>query len=258
MDPRHNFGGGGFGRRGGQLMQAPASAPRAAPPQARAPREKAPAGERPSLLRLASYVFLGLLGLISLEALLSDTTLISPINPAFLNIMRVAGFAFGLPLSLKIVFNPNRPIGILRKILVLLFLPLGTGYAGNEAAWRIYDWKEFAFSNIAFSPASYPIMGFSRGRKGARDAFEIDPFDLRDGTKIAVPSAQYDAMWLSAENYCIAVMQRRSPSGAVEILNDGVFNFNSPAPAVLTPCPEAAQLQERRRQEEAARRARRP
>ena len=85
-----------------------------------------------------------------------------------------------------------------------------------------------------------------------RDAFEIDPFDV-GGTKIAVPSTQYYAMRANAEDYCIAVMQRRSPSGAIEILNDGVFNFNSPAPAVLTPCPEAAQLQERR-QEDARRR----
>ena len=252
MERQPGFGGGGFGRRGGQLMQAPASM-RAAQPNAA--REKAPPGERPSALKLASYVFLALLGLICLEALLSDTSLITPINPAFLNIMRAGGFAFGLPLAIKTAFNPERELGVFRKVLVLIFVPLGTGWGGGEAAWRIYDWKEFAFSNVAFSQASYPIAHVSRGRKGARDAFEIDPFNV-GGTKIAVPSDQFQGVSLNAENYCMAVMERRSASGAVEILNDGVFNLRNPAPAVLTPCPEALQAQEQRRQEDARRRAR--
>jgi hypothetical protein len=51
-------------------------------------------------------------------------------------------------------------------------------------------------------------------------------------------------------------MQRRSASGAIEILNDGVYNLGSPAPAILSQCPEAKQAQELRRAEQDARRGR--
>jgi hypothetical protein len=34
-------------------------------------------------------------------------------------------------------------------------------------------------------------------------------------------------------------MQRRSASGAIEILNDGVFNLSPPTPGVLTECAGA-------------------
>lgn len=192
--------------------------------------------DRISALRLAAIILSGLLVLLCIEALFSGTSLITPINTTFLNAMRVLGFVLGVPLALLVILKPHQPMGVLKKGMVLLFLPFLTGFVGGEAAWRISDWTEFGFSSAAYEPAVYPIKYASHGRKGRRDSFEIDPYQAGESTDIAVPSAQFDAIWPNYDGYCITVMQRKSASGAIEIVNDGVFMLREPAPAVLTPC----------------------
>lgn len=192
--------------------------------------------DRISALRLAAILLGALLALLCIEAMLSGTSLITPINGTFLNAMRLLGFVLGIPFALFVITRPHEPMGIAKKILIILFLPFLTGFVGGEAAWRISDWTEFGFSSAAFEPAVYPIKYASHGRKGRRDSFEIDPFNTKEATDIAVPSAQFDAIWLHHDDYCITVMQRKSASGAIEIVNDGVFTLREPAPAVLTQC----------------------
>ena len=239
MDGQRNLGGGGFGRRGAQLMQAPASAsPAVSQPPSTDWGDRFSVDWR-SAGRLAAILSLAPLALLCLDALLSGTTLITPISPLFVNIMRGVGLALGVPLALFTVVSPAVQMGIVRKGLVLLFLPIFTAFAGGEAAWRIADWTEFSFSSAAYAPATYPIIRANRGRKGRRDSVEIDPFNLRDATAIAVPSAQFQSIRENASDYCITVMQRRSASGAIEILNDGVLNLSGPAPATLTECRSA-------------------
>lgn len=235
MDSRENLAGGGFGRRRSALMGAPAGAPVAEVKQAYAFDTDEPA-DRIAPLRLAAILFGALLAILCIEALFSSTSLITPINSTFLNAMRLVGFVLGIPLAILTITRPHEPMGIAKKILVVLFLPFLTGFAGGEAAWRISDWTEFAFSSAAYEPASYPIKYASHGRKGRRDSFEIDPFDAGESTDIAVPSAQFDAIWPHYDGTCITVMQRKSASGAIQIVNDGVFTLREPAPAVLTPC----------------------
>jgi hypothetical protein len=145
--------------------------------------------------------------------------------------------------------KPHVPMGVVKKLLIILFMPVLVGFAGGEVAWRIADWTEFGFSSAPFAPARYPITYGSFGRKGARDSVQIDPFNLRDSTSIALPAAQFAALWPNQSDYCIQVMQRRSASGAIEILNDGVFTLHEPAPATLTLCPEEQAEQERLDQE---------
>ena len=208
-----------------------------------------------SALKLASLVFLALLGLIGIEALLSDTSLITPINPVLLNVMRGAGFVLGIPMAVLSAFNPERQTGIVRKIILLFLIPVGTGFAGGEAAWRIADWNEFAFSNQAFVAASYPITHADRGRKGRRDSSSRSV--RRQGWRPyrRPPRAVRDNLG-RPRSYCINVLQRRSASGAIEIINDGVFNLRAPAPATLTSCPEAVRALELLRAQELERRAR--
>lgn len=238
MDSRDNMSGGGFGRRRNALLESPSGVPAADRASSRAFDAVEPA-DRISALRLAAILFGGLLVLLSIEALLSGTSLITPINSTFLNVMRGIGFVLGIPFALFVIMRPHEPMGLAKKILILLFLPVLTGFTGGEAAWRISDWIEFGFSSAAYEPASYPIKYASSGRKGRRDSFEIDPYKAGETTDIAVPSAQFDAIWPHHSDYCITVMQRRSASGAIEILNDGVFTLREPAPAVLTPCGSA-------------------
>jgi hypothetical protein len=239
VDGQRNLAGGGFGRRGGQLMQAPPSAVRAAPAVANEDFGTASSGARLSGIQLAGVFCLTLVALVCVDALLSNTSLITPISSTFVNVMRGVGLAFGIPVALLVAFSPAIPLSIFRKGMALVCVPLLTAFAGGEAAYRIADWIEFPFSSAPFAPASYPITHASLGRKGRRDSVEIDPFDLGDGTSIALPRDQFETVWRDANAYCITVMQRRSASGAIEIRNDGVYNLSPPAPAVLTPCAGA-------------------
>lgn len=235
MDSRDNLAGGGFGRRRSNLVGVPAGSPAPERVASYAFEVDEPA-DRIAPLRLAAILFGALLAILCIEALFSSTSLITPINSTFLNAMRLVGFALGIPLAILTITRPHEPMGIAKKILIVLFLPFLTGFAGGEAAWRISDWTEFGFSSAAYEPATYPIQYASHGRKGRRDSFEIDPYDAGESTDIAVPSAQFDAIWPRYDGYCITVMQRKSASGAIEIVNDGVFTLREPAPAVLTQC----------------------
>lgn len=235
MDRRDNLVGGGFGRRRSALTGVPSETPAASVRQAYV-IETANPRSRIAPLRLAGYVVAGVSVLLCIEAMLSGTSLITPIDPMFLNIMRGIGFVVGIALALLVVISPHQSMGLLKKLMILLFLPIMAGFVGGEAAWRISDRIEFGLSSAEFEPATYPIKYASHGRRGRYDSFEIDPFHTKEGTDIAVPSAQFDAVWPNHSDYCITVMQRRSASGAIEIRNDGVFMLHEPAPAVLTRC----------------------
>lgn len=244
MSGEHHLKVGGFGRRGAQPVAMPSAAMppvaiRGEPSRPMASWAEAPMPAGVSRLRAAGLALLAVPALLCIEAMLSGTSLITPNSPLFGRIMWGVGFTLGIPLAALVVLKPHKPMGAFRTLIILLFLPVMAGFAANMAAWRIADWTEFAFSDAQFTPASYPIKYASHGRKGRRDSFEIDPFNLKSTTDIAVPSAQFDAIWPNHSDYCITVMQRRSASGAIEILNDGVFTLREPAPAVLTPCPGA-------------------
>jgi hypothetical protein len=244
MNRGQNLVGGGFGRRGADLTKAPSFVAPAGPTPARRYEEEEYSDPSRSPFRAAAILFLAMFGIICLEAMFSSTSLITPINSTFLNGMRGIGFVVGIPLAIFTVLKPQEPMGLLKKMLIILFLPVLTGFSAGEIAWRVSDWTEFGFSSAAFTPASYPVTYASHGRKGRRDSFEIDPFGLKEGTDIPVPSAQFDAIWPNHSDYCITVMQRQSASGAIEIKNDGVFTLSEPAPVTLSRCPEAQRLQE--------------
>jgi xanthosine utilization system XapX-like protein len=238
MERRGDLTGGGFGRRRASLTDAP-SPPRSANASPAHVFAADDTGRRIAPLRLAGYGFGGLLGMLCIEAMLSNTSLITPIDETLRNVMRGIGLIVGVLLALFTVARPAEPMGALKKFAILLFLPVMTGFVGDQAAWRIADWHAFGLSSAEYHPTSYPITYASHGRRGRRDSFEIDPFDVKSGTDIAVPAAQFEAIWPHHGDYCITVMARRSASGAVEILNDGVFTLREPEPAVLTPCPAA-------------------
>ena len=254
METGRNAPGGGFGRRR-LLVDTPSRAPREPSKPFKARASPSPEA-RADPVRLALFAFLGVSTLFGLEALFSNTSLITPIDSTFLNIMRGIGLVLGLVLGLVTVAAPHVEMGIAKKIITVLFMPVLVGFAANEAAWRIADWVDFGFSSAPFTPAQYPITFISIGRKGAHDSFEIDPFDLKEATHIAVPTAQFESVGADFDDYCIGVMQRRSTSGAIEILNDGEFTLSEPPPATLTRCPEAQQARKRREEEYSRQRAR--
>ena len=81
-----------------------------------------------------------------------------------------------------------------------------------------------------------PIESISWGRKGARDTIRIDPFKTGDNTEIPVNSDQYHVLRKSGSDSCVAVMQRKSASGAVEIKTNGGYMCNKPDDVPVTRC----------------------
>lgn len=220
---------GGFGRRSDSLSGIDRAQMSQSPEQ----------GWRPSWRQVLSALAAIVLGAIIADGLLSGTSLITPVNETFLYVMGLAGFVLGIPLAIATVLKPHKPMGLGMKILIVLFLPAMTWFSGMMLAWRIADWKEFAFSSEPFVEARYPVTYQSPSTRFYKyDAFEIDPFDT-GGTDIPVPSDQFDAVFPHGSDMCITVLQRQSPSGAIEIRTDGVLNLSPPAPVKLTPCPEA-------------------
>lgn len=182
---------------------------------------------------------MGVAALFMLEAALSSTALITPINPFFLNAMRGLGALVGLACGIVVAFRDS-DLGKFRKIVTVLFLPFMIGFLFDGLAWRMADWWEFGLSPARFSPASYRIKSVDHGRKGSRDSIEIDPYATGEATHIPVPPEQYRALFGQASDYCVIVQQRKSASGAIEIRTDGEFTLQRPAPIELERCAAPA------------------
>lgn len=174
------------------------------------------------------------LGLFSLEALFSSTSLITPISETFLWSMRGIGLFTGL--GVGIVSMMISDISWWRKILTVLVTPLLFAFAFDGIGWRMADWAAFGFSRQAFTPAAYPIEGIHRGRKGRSSAIEIDPFKTGENAAIPIPYEQYQALSADSDGLCVVVLQRRSAIGAVEIKTDGEIVLGRPAPVEVGPC----------------------
>ncbi|MFM5923898.1 MAG: hypothetical protein ACKOPG_06910 [Novosphingobium sp.] len=230
---------GQFGRRGATLNGAATrelgsaanySEPRDKPPHLN------PDGSFNGWRRAILLVLTALVGIVWLESLLSGTALLTPINSTMLWVMRglgaAAGLATGIVLWSRIVQQSSR----IRATLAVLVSPLLFAVLFDGIAWRVADWAAFGFSRQAFTTAHYPIKYVSHGRKGRRDTIEIDPFGTGENADIPISDAQYDELWSNHDGLCAAVSQRRSPSGAIEILTDGEYTLHEPAPVEITPC----------------------
>jgi hypothetical protein len=183
----------------------------------------------------------------AIEALFSDTSIITPINSDFLFAMRVVGATAGFGIAIAMIVFPQSDaeavvsFGWGKKILSLIFLPLMIAFVFDCAAWRIANAREFAFTRQPFVTVTYPVEYVSQKSRRAyfvgRDHVEIDPFDTRHMTDIPIPDWQYQKYWLIKDPICVTVMSRKSPSGAVQIKTDGSANLSEPEPAQIGICP---------------------
>ena len=192
-------------------------------------------GERVNLLAIVGIVCGALLFLGWFEALLSGTSLITPISQTLLWTMRGIGLVVGLVVTVVVVFGVADG-SLLRRGATLLILPILFAFGIGELAYRISDWTEFGFSSQAFEQAQYPIESIDWGRKGARDTIRIDPFKTGDNTEIPINSQQYHALRDSGDYGCVTVMQRKSKSGAVEIATNGRFMWSKPEQVAVARC----------------------
>ena len=223
-----------FGQRGATINGQPVDI--AASVAQSVSRPSAPSiGERVNLLAIIGMLSGTLLFLAWLEALLSGTSLITPISQTLLWTMRGIGLVVGLVVTVVVVFGVADG-SLLRRGATLLFLPLMFAFGIGELAYRISDWTEFGFSRQPFEQEQYPIESIRWGRKGARNSIQIDPFKTGDNTDIPINSDQYHALRKSSSDSCVTVMQRKSASGAVEIATNGRYMWSKPGDVPVTRC----------------------
>lgn len=222
-----------FGQRGAMINGEPvnqaASARRTARPTS------SDVDEPVNWLKIIGIVFVVFMLLAWLEALLAGTALITPISQTLLWSMRSFGLVVGLVVTVLTVLTMT-DASLLRRGLTVLVCPLLIAFAFGEIAYRITDWTEFGFSSQQFESAQYPIESISSGRKGARNTIRIDPFDTGDSTNIPVTKEQYHELREASANSCVTVMQRKSASGAIEIVTNGRFMLNTPEPVPVSIC----------------------
>ena len=186
-------------------------------------------------MRVIVLLFIAVMFLAWLEALISGTSLITPINQTLLWGMRGAGLVIGFVVSLVAVLIMT-DTALWRRGLTLLFCPFLIAFGFGEMAYRISDWAEFGFSSQQFESAQYPIAAMHWGRKGARNSIEIDPFKTGDTTYIPVAADQYHALRGASSDHCVTVMQRKSASGAIEIATNGQFMWSTPEQVPVARC----------------------
>ncbi len=223
-----------FGQRGATINGEPVS--RTGDLAASPPRNSAAVrGEPVPAMGIVAIVCAALVFLTWLEALVSGTSLITPINQTLLWGMRGAGLVIGFVGTLVAALAMT-DTSWWRRVLTVLVLPCLIAFGFGELAYRISDWKEFGFSNQQFEAAQYPIDSIRWGRKGARNTIRIDPFETGDNTDIPISSDQYDDLRGASGDSCVTVMQRKSASGAIEIATNGRYMLSTPEAVQVTRC----------------------
>ena len=223
-----------FGQRGitvnGEAVNIAASVGRSV----RQPTQRL-GGEPVGALKITGILFIAFIFLAWLEALLSGTSLITPISQTLLWSLRGIGLVVGIGAAVVVVFGVAEG-SLLRRGATLLFLPLMFAWGFGGIAYRISDWTEFGFSSQPFDPAEYPIDSISHGRRGARSTIQIDPFDTGDTTVIPISYDQYRKLLGASSESCVTVMQRKSASGAIEIQTNGRYVLSTPEEVPVSRC----------------------
>lgn len=177
--------------------------------------------------------------LIFLEACLSKTGLITPLNSIFQWTVVAIGAGASLWAGMRMKDNLTYEGGPLKATLTILALMIAGGFLFYHLAWRVANHWEFAFSGAPFEWASYPIVAAEDGR-GRRSSFQtasvsIAPY-TRGETKIPIPNEQYDHLSNHFEGYCVTVKQRRSASGAIQVAGAGDRRLSVPSHKNIRSC----------------------
>ncbi|MCJ2186807.1 hypothetical protein [Novosphingobium beihaiensis] len=229
---------GGFGKRRIDGLSGVSTANRssatAQPRGVTNPAQNSGSGDKVTGRHLISAAILLVFGVILLEAAFAETSLITPINPLFLWTMRGIGALVGLALGIFTLKTSNSHI--FKRVVSVLFLPFMVAFLFDGIAWRMADWWEFPSSAALWEPMSYPVLRAHQGRKAARNTLEIDPFGVGETTDIPVPRDQFRQVYSGSGNWCVTVLQRRSPRGAIEIRTDGRYTLKPPEPVDLHRC----------------------
>jgi hypothetical protein len=179
------------------------------------------------------------------DGFFSETAIITPLNPTAMWVVRLSGVIIGIvliPASLK--YNSDEPSKI-GTVMCCLGLPLMCAAVAELGAWRVYNHASFAFSNAPYGTAYYPVQSLtgsgwdSRGTRWIGRSYQvlIDPYDAGSfQTSIRIPRWQYDQFVGERRALCIAVQERISSAGPIQIISKGDTFFYAPEPQDIRVC----------------------
>ncbi|QKG71460.1 hypothetical protein [Erythrobacter mangrovi] len=183
--------------------------------------------------------FVSILAVISIDDFFSDSVLVTPINPDLNFGVTATCAVLGFALAFwRLLNRTGRRRRLGDYLVVFLVAPLLAGMWGNVTVWRMAEHLAFFGSDASWEPAVYPVQSFVRNTRRRRpDTYKIkiDPFGARN-VDIPIPYAQYDQFRRSSAPVCVTVLQRESPSGAVQIITNGGLDLGTPEPVQLHSC----------------------
>jgi hypothetical protein len=179
------------------------------------------------------------------DGFFSETAIITPLNPTAMWVVRLSGMIISIvliPAFLKSKTGERSKIGI---VVTCLGLPLMCAAVAEYGAWRVYNHASFAFSDAPYQTAYYPVQSLNgRGGGGRRTRWLgrsnqvlIDPYDAGSfQTSINIPRWQFDQFVGERRALCIAVQERISSAGAIQIISKGETLFYAPEPQDIRVC----------------------
>jgi hypothetical protein len=150
------------------------------------------------------------------DRMMSDTVLITPIDPTLLWGFRAIGGLIGLAMLMELLVMPFATDKRLNRVILFFVVPFGVGAAFDCFAWQLVNHVRFARSAAAFETAVYPVLGVHHSNKGNSNSVTIDPFSTGEVTHLSISYAQYKNLH-GKQGLCVTVAQRREPGGAVQV-----------------------------------------
>lgn len=172
-----------------------------------------------------------------LDAGLSGVTLTTPIDPFYLNLLRLLGGLYGLAAARRLMASPAAPDRPFNRLMLWLVLPLAAGMVGNAMAWRWAERWAFAGAAQPWHAATYPVSGLRHSGKSNTSSLLIDPYGRGEPVDVAIPNAQYDALRATgSDGLCVTLPERRSPGGAIAVMSGAPLRLAPASEAAVSPC----------------------
>ncbi len=179
-----------------------------------------------------------MLALMAIEAAFSKTALVTGIAPGIKWGMILAA-ALAYPWLLKVSWKAITSRPPFKAVLLSLGALMAVAIYFAIAAFRIANHWEFAFSRAPWTMVWHEIADTDCGCQRHADfqtaSVTIFPYN-RKIMKIPVPDKQFEALDDNSQGMCVAVRQRQSPSGAIQIANTGDHRLTEPKWADIRPC----------------------
>lgn len=197
------------------------------------------AERRCARLRTLLFMLPIALGLVlMIEPKFTKAVLITPLNSYVLWSMRLMGLAAGLAFFFSFDPPDRKSLSEWPRYVVLSLLVPAIGFAAmNAITWRAARWFEFGFSDQAYAAATYPIEGRPGFYLTKRGRVWLDPYRTGEWVYVRIPPEQARAIAYSFDRLCITLLQRRSSSGAIEIISDPWRPFIRASSKKIGPCP---------------------